>query len=81
MMPLFILSGVIFPLNSFPLKVQRWLWYNPIAHCVDAVRLGFSAQYQVINELSLIYSYGCGITLIFIGLALQVRFATQVQTL
>ncbi len=81
MMPLYLCSGVIWPLNSLPVEIQEVLWYNPLVHCVDAVRLGFSSQYQVINELSLLYSYGFGIVFVFMGLAIQIRFATQVKTL
>jgi capsular polysaccharide transport system permease protein len=74
MMPLYLLSGVIFPINSIPPPYREWALLNPLVHCVDAVRLGFSSQYIAINELDLGYSYACAITFIFLWLALQIRY-------
>jgi len=81
MMPLYLLSGVIFPISSIPPEYKEWILLNPLVHCVDAVRLGFSSQYLAISELNLLYSYGVAITLIFFGLALQIRYAVRIQML
>lgn len=75
--PLYIASGVIFPLSKVPYPYQDWLLYNPVAHAIDAVRLGFSSSYQAVNGLDLPYVYACGVVLIFIGLLLQVRFSER----
>lgn len=75
--PLYIVSGVILPLSKVPYPYQEWLLYNPVAHAVDAARLGFSSGYHAVTGLDLPYVYVCGVVLIFIGLLLQVRFSER----
>ena len=75
--PLYIISGVILPLSKVPYPYQDWLLYNPVAHAIDAVRLGFSSGYQAVNGLDLPYVYACGVVLIFLGLLLQLRFSER----
>jgi capsular polysaccharide transport system permease protein len=74
MTPLYLLSGVILPLMVVPLPYRSWLMYNPVAHGLEALRLGFAPLYHAVPELSLAYLYGWALGLIFLGLALQVRF-------
>lgn len=73
--PLYLFSGIIFPIASFPEPYRGWLLYNPIAHGLEAVRLGFAPHYQAVPELSVPYMYGCAAVLLFFGLALQYRYA------
>jgi capsular polysaccharide transport system permease protein len=76
--PLYLMSGVIFPLAIVPYPFRDWLLYNPIVHGLEAVRLGFSSYYHAIPELSLSYLYAWALVLIFFGLVVQVRFARRV---
>jgi capsular polysaccharide transport system permease protein len=76
-MPLYLLSGVIFPINSIPYPYKDWLLRNPVVHAIEAARLGFSPSYHAVAGLDLSYLYAWGICLIFIGLVLQVRFADR----
>ena len=76
-LPLYLISGVIFPISSIPYPYQQWLLYNPLVHAMEAARLGFSSSYQSIIGLDLFYLYAWGVCLIFIGLALQLRFAER----
>lgn len=80
MMPLMMLSGVIFPLSAVPLPYREWLMYNPVAHGLEAVRLGFAPYYYAVPELSIPYMYGFALVSIFLGLALQRRFALRLIT-
>lgn len=80
MMPLYMVSGVVFPLVSVPAPYREWLMLNPVAHGVEAVRAGFSPYYHSVPELSLSYLYACALVLVFLGLALQRRFALRLQT-
>ena len=75
--PLYIVSGVILPLSRVPYPYQQWLLYNPVAHAIDAARLGFSSGYHAVIGLDLSYVYVCGILLIFVGLLLQLRFSKR----
>ena len=80
MMPMMLISGVIFPLSAVPLPYREWLMYNPVAHGLEAARLGFAPYYHAVPELSIPYMYGCALVSIFLGLALQRRFALRLVT-
>jgi len=80
MTPLYFLSGVIFPLSKVPPPYREWLMFNPIAHGLEAARLGFAPYYQAVPELSIAYMYGFALVAIFFGLALHVRFSLKMAT-
>ncbi len=77
MMPLYIISGVMFPLSAIPEPYQSWLLLNPVAHGLEAARLGFVPNYHAVPDLSMGFLYGFSLTSIFLGLALQRRFALR----
>jgi capsular polysaccharide transport system permease protein len=77
MHPLYFFSGVIFPLAKIPSPYREWLLYNPLAHGLEAARLGFAPHYQAVPELSIGYMYACALAGIFIGLALHYHFASR----
>ncbi len=80
MMPLYLISGIMFPLSSVPLPQREWLMLNPIAHGIEAVRLGFAPYYHAPPELSLSYLYTSALVAVFMGLALHRRFALRLIT-
>jgi capsular polysaccharide transport system permease protein len=75
MTPLYFFSGVMFPIARLPSTFRDWLALNPIAHGLEAARLGFASHYRAIPELSVAYLYGCALAAIFLGLVLHRRFA------
>jgi len=75
--PMKILSGVIFPISSMPPQIREWLMLNPVAHALEAIRLGFSPYYHAVPELSVIYIFICALVTVFFGLALHRRFALR----
>ncbi len=75
--PIYMLSGVVFPIASVPSPYRDWLLYNPIAHGIEATRASISPYYHAFQELNLAYTFGCASVLIFIGLVLHKRFAIQ----
>ncbi len=77
MTPVYVLSGVIFPVNSLPSPYREWLLLNPLTHGVEAARLGFAPHYHTFPELSIAYVYGCALVAVFFGLALHTRFSTR----
>lgn len=77
MTPLYMVSGVIFPLSSLPVSFREWLLLNPLAHGVEAARMGVSSFYHVIPELDMAYLYEFGLGSIFLGLALHRHFETK----
>jgi capsular polysaccharide transport system permease protein len=80
MMPLYMLSGVIFPISAVPQPYRDWLLLNPVAHGLEAARLGFAPYYHAVPELSIAYIYQFALISIFLGLALQRRFALKLVT-
>jgi capsular polysaccharide transport system permease protein len=77
--PLYFLSGVIFPLTAIPPRYREWVFYNPFAHGLELLRNGFFPLYHAAPEANLTYLYLFALTSIFLGLALQVRFALQLR--
>lgn len=78
--PLYFASGVLIPLSLLQTPYREILMLNPLAHGVDAVRLGFAPYYYAATEQSLAYLYAWALVFIFFGLALHVRFATRLAT-
>jgi capsular polysaccharide transport system permease protein len=74
MAPLYFFSGVIFPLGKVPSPYRDWLLLNPLAHGVEAARLGFAPHYKALPETSVAYLYGCAVIALFFGLALHIRY-------
>jgi len=77
MMPLYLISGVIWPLVSIPPRYRDLLLLNPIAHGLELVRLGFGSYYHVVPGVSAGYLYAWVVASIFLGLLLYRRFAMQ----
>ncbi len=77
LLPLYLVSGVMFPLTIIPPPYRDWLLINPVLHGVEATRAGFATHYQVSSELSIAYLYGCALIAIFLGLALHRYFARR----
>lgn len=80
-LPLYLLSGVMFPVAMVPRPYRDWLFYNPLLHGIEAVRGGFFPQYYVLPETSLSYLYAFALVAIFFGLALQLRYARTILAL
>lgn len=77
MTPMYLLSGVIFPIGLLPQPYRDWLMLNPVAHGLEAARLGFAPYYAAAEGTSIAYLYGFAVALIVLGLALHVRFANR----
>src|SRR5690606_36554606 len=80
MTPPYFLSGVLFPIAMVPSPYREWLLLNPLAHGLEAARLGFAPYYQAVPELNIAYVYFFALAIIFLGLALHVRFAPRLAT-
>ena len=75
MMPLFLISGVLHPLHTFPSYVQDLLYWNPLAHAVVASRNGYYDIYEF-QFYDPYYFIGFSTATLFIGLAAE-RFARR----
>ncbi len=77
--PLYFLSGAIFPLTAIPVKYRELAFYNPFAHGLELLRGGFFPVYHQAPEANFEYLFGFAAASIFLGLALQVRFAQKLR--
>lgn len=69
-LPLYFLSGVLFPITRFPDSWVEWLAINPVLHLVEMSRAAAVAHYEPMRFLSLEYVTGLTLVSLFIGLAL-----------
>jgi len=71
--PLFLLSCVVFTLETIPQPYRDWLWFNPIVHLVGMTRqalyFGYAGEY-----VSWHYVWFISLTLSVVGLFLIWRF-------
>lgn len=77
MMPLYFISGTVFPLVQIPAQYREWLLLNPLAHGMEVARHGVSDYYHAIPGVSLGYLYVCALAMLFLGLALHRHFALK----
>lgn len=76
--PLFLISGVMFPLSLLPPVLRDGLMLNPLAHLLEQLRLGIASHYHAVPEANLAYPYACALVLLFTGLLLLRRFEWKV---
>lgn len=79
-LPLYFMSGVMYPANIIPQPYRDWLLLNPFMDGVELIRGGFFAQYDAVPEASMTYVLGFAMVTIFFGLALHIRFAEKLVT-
>jgi capsular polysaccharide transport system permease protein len=74
-LPLYLLSGVIFPIHTVPPTILDWLLWNPVLHAIELSRGYFFPQYQVLPQVSLFYL--SSVTLCVLAFALTVYRARR----
>ena len=75
--PLYMVSCVVFPSMLIPQPYQNWIMLNPLANGVESMRVAFFPIYQASPQTSLIYLAWVSLIIIFLGLALHIRFAKR----
>lgn len=79
MMPLLILSGVIFPLHRIPEPILYYLMFNPIVHALELLRYYYLDNYWTLPGVSWLYLYSCILGFLLIGLSLFLRFPGKLR--
>jgi capsular polysaccharide transport system permease protein len=69
-MPLYFMTGVIFPIHALPQQYLDWLLWNPMLHLVELSRHSFIPQYRPVPGVSLSYPLGFTLLTAALGLAL-----------
>lgn len=79
MLPMFMLSGAILPVQMLPHSVQEIMVYNPVLHGIEILRLGFFPLYKAVSGVELLYLWQWALALVALGLALHLRFANRLK--
>jgi capsular polysaccharide transport system permease protein len=69
-LPLYLISGVIFPLSMLPQAMLEWLLWNPLLHLLERLRGFYFDQYQPLQQTSLKYPGACALVVLAAGLGL-----------
>jgi len=69
-MPLYILSGIIFPVWVLPKEILSLLLWNPYLHLIELLRETSIAYYPRVAEVNLHYPAAYAIVTLFVGLGL-----------
>ena len=77
MTPMYFLSGVMLPISSIPMPYRELFMFNPIAHGIEAARLGFAPYYYSAPELDLSYLWTSALVLSGFGLLLHRHFSMK----
>lgn len=68
-LPLYLLSGVIFPIALVPAEFLPYLLWNPLLHAIELIRGSFFKQYHVFPDISPLFVVMTTLVMLFIGLA------------
>jgi capsular polysaccharide transport system permease protein len=71
---LYFISAIMFQTIAMPHKLQVVLLYNPLVHSLEFLRAAFVPTYRMPPEINLGYPAACALVLVFLGLALHVRY-------
>ncbi|MGH8167907.1 MAG: ABC transporter permease [Woeseiaceae bacterium] len=78
-MPLYFVSGVLFPVTRFPDDWVQWMALNPVLHLVELSRVMAIDRYQPMEYLSVAYPVALALTTTIIGLMLyRLRYLARV---
>jgi capsular polysaccharide transport system permease protein len=78
-MPLYIASGILFPVTRFPDEWVRWMAINPVLHLVELSRVMAIERYEPMEYLSIGYPVALALTTTIIGLMLyRLRYLARV---
>ncbi|AKJ26821.1 kpsM protein [Caldimonas brevitalea] len=69
-MPLYLLSGVIFPVSALPAFVLPWVLWNPVLHAVEISRGYFFPHYRTLPQVSALYVIVWGVAALAVGVSL-----------
>lgn len=68
--PVYILSGIIFPIWLLPNEIINWLLWNPFVHIIDELRAATFQHYSTHMGVSVFYPLKISVFLLFVSLGL-----------
>ncbi|MEX2123383.1 MAG: ABC transporter permease [Woeseia sp.] len=80
-MPLYFVSGILFPVTRFSDEWVRWMAINPVLHLVELSRVMGLDGYQPMKYLSVEYPVGLALSATVIGLMVyRLRYLARVTS-
>jgi capsular polysaccharide transport system permease protein len=80
-MPLYFVSGILFPVTRFPDEWVRWMAINPVLHVVELSRTMAVDGYVPMKYMSLTYPLALALVATLLGLMLyRLRYLARVTT-
>jgi capsular polysaccharide transport system permease protein len=78
-MPLYFMSGVLFPISRLPDEWVQWLAFNPVLHLVEMSRVAGLDHYEPMRYLNAGYPIALAVACVAGGLALyRLRYLSRV---
>jgi capsular polysaccharide transport system permease protein len=78
-MPLYFISGILFPVTRFPDEWVRWMAINPILHFAELSRAASLDGYDPMKYTSIAYPVALALVLTIVGLMLyRLRYLARV---
>jgi capsular polysaccharide transport system permease protein len=78
-MPLYFVSGVLFPITRFPDEWVQWMAINPVLHLVELSRVAALDRYESMKYLSVGYPVALALIATIIGLMVyRLRYLARV---
>ncbi len=79
--PLYFVSGVLFPISRFPDVWVDYFALNPVLHVVEMSRAAAVAHYEPMRQLNIMYPLSLTAVALFFGLAMyRLRYLSRVTT-
>lgn len=79
MLPLLLISGVIFPVQNLPHQILEYLLYNPILHGLELLRAYYFDGYRSVQGISLEYLWRWILVTLALGFALHKRYELRLK--
>lgn len=77
---LYLLSGVLYPIQMIPSQYREYLLWNPLIHIFEHMRHAVAPTYTLVPGISLTYVFLWIIITSFVGLLLYKRFEKRMVT-
>lgn len=74
-LPLYFISGVVYPLWIMPHNILSWILWNPFLHIIDSLRWAVFAEYPLTPGINM--AYPSAIALVFLFIAMGVYRARR----
>lgn len=79
LMPIYVLSGAMVPIQILPHSFREFLLYNPMLHAVESFRLSIFPNYHAVNGIDLLYLQQWAMCTLLLGLMLQFRYRARLK--